>query len=576
MRAFTRMIDALTGEEYLEVYVRGQQVLSDTLLNKGTAFTEDERIALQLDGIIRPNWNSLEQQVARVLENFHKKGSPLDRYIYLQSLLDRNETLFYRVLSENLTAMLPLVYTPTVGDACLQMSHITRRFRGVYIDRDNIGKIDKIFESLGRQEVSLIVVTDGERILGLGDLGSDGMPIPIGKINLYVAAGGIHPSCCLPVCLDVGTNNKGLLDDPMYLGEHHPRLTGQAYDDFIERFVLGVRRCFPNALLQWEDFAKHTAFKLLERYQNRLLSFNDDIQGTGAVAISALISGLRIKKTRFSDERFLVVGAGQAGLGICFNVRAAMREEGLSEEEIKKRIFAIDMDGLLVEGMPNIEEPQKGFLQSRNAVAGWKLDNPNRIDLLDVLRNAGITMLAGVTAKKGLFDDKVLAALGRNTERPIVLALSNPTSKSECSLVDVVRATDGRGMVATGSPFPDETWNGRNFRASQCNNLYIFPGMGLGCLVARAAKVTHRMFFAASKAISNLVTEEQRAQGMLLPDMDNIREVSAQVALAVAIEARESGLGRRLSDDELRSVIQRAQWHPRYLPYRPGAVRSSQ
>ncbi len=575
MRAFTRMIDALTGEEYLEVYLRGQQVLSDTLLNKGTAFTEDERVALQLDGIIRPNWNSLEQQVERVLENFHRKGSPLDRYIYLQSLLDRNETLFYRVLCENLTTMLPLVYTPTVGDACLQMSHIVRRFRGVYIDRDNIGKIDKVFESLGRQEVSLVVVTDGERILGLGDLGSDGMPIPIGKINLYVAAGGIHPSCCLPVCLDVGTNNKALLDDPMYLGEHHPRLTGQAYDDFIERFVLGVRRCFPNALLQWEDFAKHTAFKLLERYQNRLLSFNDDIQGTGAVAISALISGLRIKKTRFSDERFLVVGAGQAGLGICFNVRAAMREEGLSEEEIRKRIFAIDMDGLLVEGMPSIEEQQKGFVQPRSAVAGWKLDNPNRIELLDVLRNGGITMLAGVTAKKGLFDDKVLAALGRNTPRPIVLALSNPTSKSECSLVDVVRATDGRGLVATGSPFPDETWNGRTFRASQCNNLYIFPGMGLGCLVARAAKVTHRMFFAASKALSNLVTEEQRSQGMLLPDMDKIREVSAEVALAVAIEARESGLGRRLSDDELRSLIHRAQWHPRYLPYRPGAVRAT-
>lgn len=570
MRAFTRKIDPLTAEEYLEVYLRGHAVLSDPMLNKGSAFVEDERVALELEGIVRPHANTLEQQVARVMENFERKGGPLDRYIYLQSLLDRNETLFYRVLCENLSAMLPIVYTPTVGEACLQMSHITRRFRGVYFDRDNIGQIDKIFESLGRQEVSLIVVTDGERILGLGDLGSDGMPIPIGKINLYVAAAGIHPSCCLPVCLDVGTNNKALLDDPMYLGEHHPRLTGQAYDDFLERFVVGVRRNFPNALLQWEDFAKHTAFKLLERYQNRVLSFNDDIQGTGAVALSTLISGMRIKKSRFSDERFLVVGAGQAGLGICFNIRAALREEGLSDEEARKRIYAIDMDGLLVEGMPNLEDPQKGFAQPRDAVADWKLENPGRIDLLDVIRNAKITVLAGVTAKRGLFDEKVLGALAKNTDRPIVLSLSNPTSRSECSMVDVIRATDGRGLFAFGSPFPDETWNGRVYRASQCNNLYIFPGMGLGCLVSRAAKVTHRMFFVASKALSNLVTEEQRSQGMLLPDMEDIREVSAQVALAVAVEARESGLGRRLSDQELLTLIRRAQWQPHYVPYRPG------
>lgn len=570
MRAFTRKIDPLTAEEYLEVYLRGQALLSDPMLNKGSAFTEDERVALELEGIVRPNSNTLEQQVARVMENFHRKGGPLDRFIYLLSLLDRNETLFYRVLCENLSSMLPIVYTPTVGEACLQMSHITRRFRGVYFDRDNIGQIDKIFAGLGRQEVSLIVVTDGERILGLGDLGSDGMPIPIGKINLYVAAAGIHPSCCLPVCLDVGTNNKALLDDPMYLGEHHPRLTGQAYDDFIERFVVGVRRSFPNALLQWEDFAKHTAFKLLERYQNRVLSFNDDIQGTGATALSSLISGLRIKKTRFSDERFLVVGAGQAGLGICFNIRAVLREEGLSDEEAKKRIYAIDRDGLLVEGMPSLEDPQKGFAQPRDAVADWKLENPSRIDLLDVIRNAKVTVLAGVTAKRGLFDERVLGALARNTERPIVLSLSNPTSKSECTLLDVIRATDGRGLFAFGSPFPDETWNGRVYRASQCNNLYIFPGMGLGCLVSRAAKVTHRMFLVASKALSNLVTEEQRSQGMLLPDMEDIREVSAQVALAVAIEARESGLGRRLSDQDLLSLIRRAQWQPHYVPYRPG------
>ncbi len=381
MRAFTRKIDPLTAEEYLEVYLRGQAVLSDPMLNKGTAFTEDERVSLELEGIVRPNANTLEQQVARVMENFHRKGGPLDRFIYLQSLLDRNETLFYRVLCENLSAMLPIVYTPTVGEACLQMSHITRRFRGVYLDQGNIGQIDKIFQNIARPETSLIVVTDGERILGLGDLGSDGMPIPIGKINLYVAAGGIHPSCCLPVCLDVGTNNKALLDDPHVPGRAPPAPDGAG----LRRLPRALRgrassRNFPNALLQWEDFAKHTAFKLLERYRSRILSFNDDIQGTGAVALSTLISGMRIKKSRFSDERFLVVGVGQAGSGICFNIRAALREEGLSDDEARQRIFAVDMHGLLVEGMPNLEEPQKALRPAarRNGRLEARLSRPHR------------------------------------------------------------------------------------------------------------------------------------------------------------------------------------------------------
>ncbi|HEY3451430.1 MAG TPA: NAD-dependent malic enzyme [Myxococcales bacterium] len=572
MKTWSLRTDPLTGEQFYEVYLRGGALLSDVLLNKGSAFTVEERNAFELQGLLRPATNTMEQQVARVMENYERKHADLERYIHLTSLLDRNETLFYRVLTDHLKEMLPIVYTPTVGEACLSMSHITRNYRGVTLDPSNIGQIDQIFQSLGRPEISLIVVTDGERILGLGDLGSDGMGIPVGKINLYVAAGGIHPGVCLPVCLDVGTNCERLQKDPLYLGVKQPRLTGQAYYDFVERFVLGVKRNFPNALLQWEDFAKHTAFTLLERYRERILSFDDDIEGTGATALSALLTASRIKKRPFKDERFVIVGMGQAGTGIARNIATVLREEGCGEEEVRARIFSIDMPGLLLEDTPGLEGPQQPFAQRRAAIAGWKLESPGRIGLMDVVKNGGATVLIGVTAKANLFNTEILTALAKNSERPVVMALSNPTSKSECTPMDVVRATDGKGLIATGSPFPRSEWNGRTFASSQCNNLYVFPGMGLGALVAKSLKITDRMFLAASKELSRLVSSEHEALGLLLPDMDDIREVSARVALAVARQARDDGLGRRLSDDELYAQIKRAQWKPAYTQYRPGPV----
>ena len=570
MKTFSFKIDPLTGEDYFEVYLRGRQLLNDPFLNKGSAFTREERLALDLDGRLPAAVSTMESQLEKSLESFRRKQDDLEKYLFLTSLLDRSEPLFYRLLVENLTEMVPIVYTPTVGLACQQMSRIARRFRGTYINPDNIGQIDQIFHGISLPHVSLVVVTDGERILGLGDLGADGMGIPVGKVSLYVAAGGLHPACCLPVCLDVGTNNERLLGDPLYLGYRRPRLTGQSYEDMVERFVLGVQRNFPRALLQWEDFAKHTAFRNLDRYHERILSFNDDIQGTGAVAVSALMTGLRAQKSSFKDQRFVIVGMGQAGSGVARNIRAMLLEEGLSEEEARARIFAIDMPGLLVEDTPGLEEQQLPFAQRRANLAGWKLGSPNRITLEDVVANARPTALVGVTAQRGLFDEKILGELVKNAAHPIVLALSNPTSKSECTPEELAAATGGRGLLATGSPFPPLKWDKRTIQTSQCNNLYIFPGLGLGALVSHAPRITGRMFLAASKAISRMVRPAQEANGLLLPDMEEIRAVSFQVAKAVATEARNAGLGRMLDDEEYERVIRKAQWEPRYSSYRPG------
>lgn len=573
MKTFGFKIDPLTGEEFYEVYIRGRQLLNHPHLNKASAFTKEERLSLGLDGMLRPGISSMDSQVDRVYEAYQRKPDDLERYIYLSGLQDRSEPLFYRLLLDHLEEMVPIIYTPTVGQACMQMSHIQRRYRGIYITPENIGNIDQIFQGLSQPQVNLIVVTDGERILGLGDLGSDGMGIPVGKVSLYVAAGGVHPAVCLPICLDVGTNNPRLLEDPLYLGIRRPRLRGEEYEELVEKFILGVKRNFPGALLQWEDFAKHTAFKNLERYRERILSFNDDIQGTGSTALAALMTAMRIKKSRFQDERYVIVGMGQAGTGIAMNIRAMLQEEGLSGEEARKRIFAVDMQGLLFEGDPTLEGPQKPLAQRRAAVEGWKLDDPSRIGLEDVVRNAHPTVLIGVTAQPGLFSEAILAETARHSERPIVLALSNPTHKCECTPEAVWKATDGKGLVATGSPFASMDWKGRVLQASQCNNMYIFPGIGLGALVCKASRVTDGMFLAGSRAISAFVTPEQEAMGLLLPEMKDIRQVSAAVAKAVGIEARDSGLGRLLDDDQLEAVITKAQWVPTYAAYRPGTIR---
>jgi malate dehydrogenase (oxaloacetate-decarboxylating) len=574
MKTFSLRVDPLTNEEYWEVYLRGQQLLNEPILNKASAFTQEERLGLDLVGLLRSGVSSMDLQVERTLEAYRRKPDDLEKYIYLQGLMDRNEVLFYRLLVDNLTEMVPIVYTPTVGLACQQLSKITRRYRGVYFSPENIGRIDQIFQSVSLPNISLMVVTDGERILGLGDLGSDGMGIPVGKVKLYVAAGGLHPACCLPVCLDVGTNNQALLDDPLYLGWRHSRLDGDEYWELIEKFVLGVRRNFPEALVQWEDFAKHKAFTLLERYRDRVLSFDDDIQGTGAVAASVMMTAMRLKKSRLAEQRIGIVGMGQAGIGIAENVLALLQVEGLSEREARRRIYTGDMPGLLCEDTPGLSKWQRAFARERADVAGWTLETSDRITLMDVVRNAKLTVLVGVTAQPGLFSAEVLSAMASYEPQPLVMALSNPTSKCECTAEDVARATDGRGLIATGSPFADFQWKGRTLVTSQCNNLYVFPGVGLGALVAKAPKVTAAMFMAASRALSGLVTDDQAAHGHLLPPMADIRGVSRAVAKAVAVEARDSGLGRLLDDQKYEEIIARSQWEPNYAPYRPGRATS--
>ena len=574
MKSFAFKIDPLTGEEYYEVYLRGQQLIADPLLNKGSQFTIEERTSLDLSGLLPSGVSDIEEQVARALESYHRKPDDLERYLYLLGLLNRNETLFYQLLAENLIEMLPIVYTPTVGQACMLLSRIMRRPRGIYFHPENIANIDRILKNIPSPEVRLMVVTDGERILGLGDLGADGMGIPVGKVSLYVAAGGIHPAVCLPVCLDVGTSNERLLADPLYLGTRRPRLEGAEYDRFIERFVLGVKRNFPDALVQWEDFAKDKAFTLLSRYRERVLSFDDDIQGTGATACAALLAAMRIKGSRFEDQRFVIVGIGQAGVGTAHALRAILLEDGLADDEARRRIFAVDRQGLLIDDDPALEPEQRLFAQPRAAVAGWQLASPDRITLADVVRNARATALIGYTARPGLFDSEILQQMSANDPRPVILALSNPTDRSECTPFDALRASGGRALVATGSPFDPVPWDGRRIAVSQCNNLYMFPGVGLGALVSRASRITDRMFVEGAKALAAMVTPQELEQGLLLPRMESIGEVAFTVARAVAIEARRAGLGRLLDDGELIALIRRAQWKPHFYPYRAGSLPS--
>ncbi len=569
MKRFEMRVDPLTHEIYYAVPLTGSALLQDPLLNKGHAFNRAERAEFNLTGLMPDAVGTLEEQVVRSLGNYKVKTTDLGRYVTLMSLLDRNETLFYTVITQHIQQMLPIVYTPTVGQACMEMSHIIRRYRGIYVSPTTVNIIEKILENTGLPNISLMVATDGERILGLGDLGADGMGIPVGKIALYVAAAGIHPASTLPICIDVGTNNERLLNDPLYIGVRHPRLTGQEYDDIIERFVQGVRRVFPKALLQWEDFGRQHAFPLLDRYKDRILSFNDDIQGTGATAAAALCTAAAIRNRSLGDDRIAIYGFGQAGSGVANAIVTMMHEQGgLSIEEARRRIYPIDINGLLVEGM-KAEDYQANFLQPKAAIADWPVSKDRSPSLAEVVKHGKITVVIGLSTQAGAFDEALLKTMAGNTDRPIILALSNPTNRSETTPEAAMRATGGRALVATGSPYaPFAGPDGRMMETSQCNNLYMFPGMGLGAIVCQATRITHRMFHAASCAVSNMVTAEQRAKGMLLPELNDIRKVSFTVALAVAKQAREDGFGMIASDDHLAELIHQAMWTPRYYPYR--------
>lgn len=563
MKKFSVQLDALTGEKYIEVPFKGHLLVEHPIYNKGSAFTEQEKDQLDLYGILPQQVSTMDIQVDRAYENYSKKTSPIEKYIFLLSLLDRNETLFYRLILNNLEEMLPIVYTPTVGEAAKTFSHMFRKPRGLYISANNISRIDRILSNAPFSNINLIVVTDGERILGLGDQGVGGMAIPVGKTSLYVVGAGLHPALCLPILLDVGTNNEEALRDPLYLGLKHTRLTGNEYDVIVEEFVKGVKRCFPHALLQWEDFGKHNALRVLNRYRERTCSFNDDMQGTGTVTLAVIHSAVYGKDEKLKDQQYVIFGFGQAGFGIANMLIKGLMEEGLSESEAKQRIYPIDKDGLILEGM-GLNEYQKSFMRKKDVVSGWKLKQEGRVTLFDTVLNARATVIIGVSGVKDVFTEDVLAQMAKNTAAPIILALSNPTKNSECTPEQAFRATNGRCIIATGSPFPPVKINGVEKKITQCNNMYIFPGIGLGAIVSMVPKITDKMFIAAAKAIASLTPSKD----FLLPEIKEIRKVSENVALSVAKEARNSGLGIRLPDEKLRELIKNAMWVPRYLPYR--------
>jgi len=559
--------DPATGEQYLQTPLTGHALLDLPLLNKGTAFTEAERRELGLSGLLPPGVSTPEVQRARIYGNYRQKTSNLERYIHLVSLQDRNETAFYRLLSEHLVEMMPIIYTPVVGEACQAYSRIYRRPRGLYIAYPQRDAIDAALANLGPQDISIVVVTDGERILGLGDLGIGGMGIPIGKLSLYTVCAGIHPASTLPVILDVGTNNQELLNDPLYVGWRHERIRGAEYDAFVEAFVTALVKRFPRVLLQWEDFARHNAARLLERYRDRLCSFNDDIQGTGAVALAVAMAGAAAGGARFADQRVVLLGAGSAAAGITRQLVTGMRSDGLSEEEARRRIWLVDAPGLVHSRQQDLDAFKSEFARPFETVADWA-GAPGHIPLLEVVKRVHPTILIGAAAQPQAFTEEIVREMARHVTRPMIFPLSNPTSRCEALPYDLIQWTEGRALIATGSPFDDVEYQGRTIRIGQCNNAYIFPGVGLGVIAAQARRVTDAMFIAAARTLSELAPVRRDPSLALVPPLPEVRDVAKRVAVAVAVQAQRDGVADELPDDELLRRIDATMWTPEYLPYR--------
>lgn len=551
----------------IETYLTDLDLMDRAMLNKGTAFTDEERDRFQLHGLLPPTIGDLQGQIGRRLRALAAFGSDFQRYSYLRDLQDTNETLFHALLATNLEAMLPLVYTPTVGEGCQRFSEIWRKPRGLFLSYPNKHRIREILANHRYDDVRVIVVSDGERILGLGDQGAGGMGIPIGKLALYTACAGIHPDQTLPIQLDMGTNNQDRLNDPVYIGWRHERVTGAEYDDFLEAFVEAVRERWPDVLLQWEDFAGHNAQRLLDRYRDRICSFNDDIQGTAAAAFGALMSAIKVTGSPLTEQRIALLGVGSAGGGIASLLVQAMRDMGLTPQEARARIYAVGIDGLLREGMNNLTAVQQGLAQSPEAVAGWTLQTPGRIGLMDVITNARPTVLIGVSGQAGLFTEEIVRAMAAGCARPIIFPLSNPTSHSEATPQQLLDWTDDRALVGTGSPFPPVTSGGVTRKADQTNNAYIFPGVGLAVIASGATRVTDAMFMAAGKALAELSPALDDPAAPLLPPVADLRQVAIAVALAVARQAQADGVADDLDEETTLARIRGHVWEPRYRAY---------
>jgi len=536
---------------------RGVNLLHDPLRNKGTAFTEAERDALGLRGLLPPHVLTQEQQVERVLENLRQLPTPLDKFIHLNALHDRNESLFFRVVGDHPDEMMPLIYTPTVGLACQRFTHIFQRPRGIFVSAADRGRIADVLRNWPHRDVRIIVVTDGERILGLGDLGANGMGIPVGKLSLYTACAGVPPAATLPVMLDVGTNNAEFLDDPLYIGLKQPRLRGKEYDELVAEFMTATQEVFPGVVVQFEDFANQNAFRLLETYRDKLCCFNDDIQGTAAVAVAGLYTALRVRGGTLADQRLLFLGAGEAATGICDLAVEAMVAEGLDAAAARKRCWLMDSRGLVVKSRTDLNEHKRPYAQEHAPVG----------DFLSAVKAVKPTAIIGVAAVGQTFTREVLEEMARVNERPIVFALSNPTSKSECTAAEAYRWTGGRALFACGSPFDPVTLDGRTHVPRQGNNSYIFPGVGLGLITARARRATSEMFLAAARALADQVPQSDLDQGSLYPALPRVREVSADIAVAVAEVAFARGLAGVPRADDVHAFVRSQMYDPHYRSY---------
>ncbi|WP_102125279.1 NAD-dependent malic enzyme [Deinococcus planocerae] len=559
------------GHRFLDVNVTGFSLLHIPLLNKSTGFTREERRALGLEGLVPPHTSTLEEQKERTYLRYLQQTTDLEKHEYLRALQDRNEVLFYAIFADHLEEMLPILYTPTVGEAVRIFSHIYRYPRGLSVSTEDIDRVDELLENVPLNDVRMIVATDSSAILGIGDQGFGGMAISIGKLSLYTAAGGVGPDKTLPVELDVGTDRQDLIDDPLYLGVHHQRLTGPQYDEFLDRFVEATAARYPKAIIQWEDFARGTAFRVLERYRRVVPSFNDDIQGTGAMALAGLIGASRLKGEMLHDQVFVVVGAGAGGIGVASAIRQGLMQGGLTYVEANARIFVVDRYGLLVHGQP-LEDHQRSFAKHPEDLAGWEVAG-EWPTLHETVVNARATALLGLTGVPGLFRQPTVEAMLAHTARPIVFPLSNPTSNVEAQPADVLRWTAGAAIIATGSPFADIEYGGRLYPVGQGNNAFIFPGLGFGAVISRAREITDGMVMEAALTLA----DETRAHGdRVYPPISHLREISMKVAVRVARRAIDEGVCaerriRNLTDDELEAFVRRRSWLPKYLPLRKAA-----
>lgn len=545
----------------------GPALLETPLLNKGSAFTKEERREFNLTGLLPDITETIAEQKQRAYEQLISFESNMEKHIFLRNIQDINETLYYRLVIEHLPEIMPLIYTPTVGEACQQFSRIYRRARGLFISYTDREQISDMMRNATKQNVKVIVVTDGERILGLGDQGIGGMGIPIGKLALYTACGGISPAYTLPITLDVGTNNQELINDPLYMGWKHERITGPEYDAFIEDFIREVRLRWPDALIQFEDFAGTNANILLDRYRDELCCFNDDIQGTAAVTVGTLLAACEKRNEKLKDQTIVFCGAGSAGCGIAEQIVAEMVSEGLTDAQARERVFMINSRGLLVESMPRLQDFQQRFCQSDQHLKDWGITG-DTASLAETVEKTGATVLVGVSAVNGLFTEEIVRQMAKNTDQPVILPLSNPTSKIEALPSDILEWTEGKAIIATGSPFEPVHYSGKNYPIAQCNNSYIFPGLGLGVVASQAKRVTDKMLMASSHALATYAAEHGRAQGELLPALEDIREVSQFIAKAVYHQAIEDGVALSATEESIIARIQESFWEPQYRYYR--------